>query len=272
MEPIPVSPQLSPLLVGDQIQQLVDRGTNLNAVYAASGDTPLCIAASTGQMKVMQMLLDKGAAPDGAAADGRTPLYDAALNGQAEAIKLLLSRGAAVDGVAVNGSAPLHAAALRGHTDVVAVLLDAGASVNKAAADGITALHCAAFQGYLDVVQLLASRGAAIDRAAADGFTSLHHAGGPCSTWCKQQPVFSLKVHGCCSAHSLTLHVMMLPCCSPCIESTLHLILMRAVTCASQRGKLMTSADCEGVLCSFTCRQPGPHTCGAVPPEPGCSS
>lgn len=172
-----VPPLMSPVRLNEQIQHLVDRGCNLDAVYAASGDTPLCIAASTGQLDVMRLLLDRGADPDGAAADGRTPLYDAALNGQAEAIKLLLSRGAAVDGVAISGSAPLHAAALRGHTAAVKILLDSGATVNKAAADGITALHCAAFQEYLDIVQLLSDRGAMIDLAAADGITSLHHAG-----------------------------------------------------------------------------------------------
>ncbi len=58
------------------------------------GQTPLAGAAFKGDAEIAWLLLDHGAAPDGAGPDGKTPLMFAAMFDRPELIDLLLSRGA----------------------------------------------------------------------------------------------------------------------------------------------------------------------------------
>jgi ankyrin repeat protein len=58
------------------------------------GDTPLHVAATRGDARIIALLLDAGAEIDARGEYGHTPLHEAVGQGHIEAAKLLLSRGA----------------------------------------------------------------------------------------------------------------------------------------------------------------------------------
>ncbi|KAJ5094572.1 hypothetical protein N7456_010433 [Penicillium angulare] len=95
-----------------------------------SGITPLHITAQAGLTQYVIYLLDKGdVSVDFTAATGKAPLYYAAVGGHADTAQILLSRGAQPDGIvgeSFHRFRPLYAAASRNHADVVKLLLSAG--------------------------------------------------------------------------------------------------------------------------------------------------
>ena len=104
-----------------------------------------------------------------AAASGCTPIYVAAFNGHADAVACLASHGADLDAPnARDGLRPAYVAAVTGRTNVIAVLAQHGADLNAPTKDedGDTPMHIAAFNGHLETVQMLAASGA--DRTALD--------------------------------------------------------------------------------------------------------
>ena len=127
-----------------------DAGSTLNF---GEGTTPLMRAARTGDVAVMQALLDGGADPFIAQPDGTNALLLAAGQGYggvrgdgirivvpsaenaAESVRLLLDRGVDIDSFTTAGNTALHAAINRGDA-VVRVLASRGARLirNKAGA------------------------------------------------------------------------------------------------------------------------------------------
>lgn len=100
--------------------------------YPQDGMSLLQLAASEGQVAVMQLLLNRGASVNGPASNnGQTALQAAAGGGHLEAINLLLAKGAYANAPGSNtvGTA-LQAAARGGHLDAVRVLLNKGVDVN----------------------------------------------------------------------------------------------------------------------------------------------
>ena len=74
---------------------------------------------------------------------GWTVLHQAADWGNIEVLAVLLDRGAAIDATADGGWTALHRAAAGGYIRVVKVLLDYGANTDRRNADGETALDVA---------------------------------------------------------------------------------------------------------------------------------
>lgn len=75
-------------------KDLVDRLLARDAAVNKPGWTPLHYAASSGQLTIMKILLDKYAFIDAQSPNGTTPLMMAAMYGSAESVKLLLDEGA----------------------------------------------------------------------------------------------------------------------------------------------------------------------------------
>ena len=118
----------------------------------SEGHTPLHTAARGGASTCIAALLDSknnGNVVDAPAASGLTPLHLAALSGKHEACMTLLARGAdpskavAVAGASC-GDTAMHFAVASGSVRAVMVLVEAGADVGKADAAGRTPLHVAA--------------------------------------------------------------------------------------------------------------------------------
>jgi uncharacterized protein len=105
------------------------------------------------------------------AADGFTALHLAAFFGQLEVVAVLLEHGAAVDAQAGNPShvQPLHSAAAGGHAAIAALLLERGADPDARQEGGFVPLHSAAARGDDVTARLLLERGADRDARTDDG-------------------------------------------------------------------------------------------------------
>jgi ankyrin repeat protein len=92
------------------------------------GYTALHLAASQGQHAMLQLLLERGAAPNARTAQGHSPLHYAAEKNHSHVAQALLA--ARPDGVHLmddDGDTPLHWAAHYGHAQVARTLLEAAA-------------------------------------------------------------------------------------------------------------------------------------------------
>lgn len=80
-----------------KVREQLDKKLNLE--MAISGNTPMMLAARTGNTEIIQLLLQAGAAVDHALAntERRTPLMVAISGSKAEAISLLLAEGASIE-------------------------------------------------------------------------------------------------------------------------------------------------------------------------------
>ncbi|GFP57004.1 ankyrin repeat domain-containing protein 17 [Trichoderma asperellum] len=140
--------------------------------------TPLHLAASDGNERVVKLLLDKGAnidAKDNEARSfpmedrkyGGTPLCEAVVMEHEAVVRLLLEEGANVEAENNDGlvlHTPLFLAAWIGNEDIVRLLLENGADIEaKDHETGLTALHQAASEGHTAVVRLLVEAGADIE-------------------------------------------------------------------------------------------------------------
>ncbi len=74
----------------DLVEKMVKKGADVNK----TGWTPLHYAASTGQVKVISLLLENHAYIDAESPNGTTPLMMASMYGTVAAVKLLLEEGA----------------------------------------------------------------------------------------------------------------------------------------------------------------------------------
>ena len=133
-------------------------------------------AADTGNLALVQQLLQQGAPIDATYAFDRTPLMHAAMSGHTDTCQLLIERGASVDAKGVYGSTPLMSAAYWGHTDTCQLLLNNKASVDATDDTSATPLVIAAYRGHTDICQLLLNNKASVDAKNIVGSTPLMQA------------------------------------------------------------------------------------------------
>ncbi len=135
---------------------------DVNALRGTTKTTPLALAAATGNLNGMKVLLANGAKIDVRAADGTTALESAILNAQPAAACILMNRGALLP-LAPSKPYLLPSAALsedfESATTLVEFLLGEGYDVN-AKMNGDAALHIAAELGNVSLVRLLVRHGA----------------------------------------------------------------------------------------------------------------
>jgi hypothetical protein len=98
---------------------------------AAEPTGPVHMAALKGQIKILEILLNKGADPDAYDSTGRTPLHCALEGSRMDAFKLLIDRGVNVTRCDSKGLSPLRLAVEKGMEDAVVVLIEKGADPNK---------------------------------------------------------------------------------------------------------------------------------------------
>lgn len=173
----------------DLARALLKRGAEVNETDR-NGRTALFVAAASGNLGLVTLLLDAGADPRWQDDLDVTPMHVAAApRARVLVIEALLKRGAPADAADYAGETPLIAALGTGapgarkpagsppvdtdRTAAVKALLRAGARADAADARGLTPLHFAADRGYREIASLLLERGAALDAQDRAGRTPL---------------------------------------------------------------------------------------------------
>ena len=170
----------------DEEQQSITKSTAL--VEAASrGSLKRGGPDWRGYLKLVVLLLERGANPDLPDSRGVTPLMAAACGGHVEVLRQLIEHGATLnpllpvlsaDGDEHNiQSTALIWAAEHGQLEAVTLLLDRGADPNLADVESLTPLMAAARSDELEVLQLLIESGASLDIEDCDIYwTAFHYA------------------------------------------------------------------------------------------------
>jgi ankyrin repeat protein len=138
------------------------------AMLLCGCESPLNKAAQRGDTAQVQQLLDKGANINSrSAAWGSLPLICAAGSGKTMVVEQLLGKGANIDAKDCQGWTALALASYRGHTECVRVLLEHGANTEIGTTAGIiyvenqpvkTALDLAQENGHTEIVQLIEAK------------------------------------------------------------------------------------------------------------------
>lgn len=114
-----------------KVEMLLRQGASPKAQVTTPGffvaASALLVAEKSGQTRIVQMLLDKGANPSAPGLGGLTPLMDAAGNGDTEIVRMLLAKKANVAAHDEEGLTALKMATNNDHADIVALLKAAGA-------------------------------------------------------------------------------------------------------------------------------------------------
>ena len=127
--------------------------TDLNALNA-QGESPLMLASLKGHLGLVEKMITKGADVN---KTGWTPLHYAASTGQIKIISLLLQNHAYIDAASPNRSTPLMMASMYGTAEAVKLFLQEGADPLLRNQQGLTALQFAQRAGRPDSADLLAN-------------------------------------------------------------------------------------------------------------------
>jgi ankyrin repeat protein len=125
--------------------------TNLN-VKNNHGESLLMLVCLKGNFKLAQLLVERQADINH---PGWTPLHYAATSGNPKIIKLLLEESAYIDAESPNGTTPLMMAARYGSTEAVQLLIQEGADIHLKNQLGLNALSFAKDGGRLEAMKLI---------------------------------------------------------------------------------------------------------------------
>ncbi|CAI9091816.1 OLC1v1026932C1 [Oldenlandia corymbosa var. corymbosa] len=117
-------------------------------------------AARRGELKLLELLLQRGAFVDFCDQHGLTALHMAAIKGFKDAVLKLVEFGAALECQDAEGHTPLHMAVESGCLETVEVLIIRGANVNAMSKKGATPLYISKMMGHNDISCLLINKGA----------------------------------------------------------------------------------------------------------------
>ena len=137
------------------------------------GLSPLYSAASKGDIREVERLLDEGADVNPKSNHDTSALVYAAGLGHLDIVKLLIERGADVNWRLASGWSALIYAAYNGHHNIAKHLIENGADVNAKSTDGDTALMFSAKHGHTEIVKLLIEKNAYVKAKNHEGMTAL---------------------------------------------------------------------------------------------------
>ncbi len=150
---------------------LLAKGADIEKRNRHFSQNALVTAISNNQLRAARLLVAAGADVD---AEGNYfPLYWATVNGKTELVSMLIASGADVHRRLLNGETALFRAACNGHAATVKFLMEAGANVNAARKDGATPLMCAVEQNHLAIARVLLGASANPDARDDDGSCAL---------------------------------------------------------------------------------------------------
>jgi ankyrin repeat protein len=166
------------------VMLLLEAGANPNAPDAVTRWPPLMAAASSGKVRLVNAMVDRGADVNGRWMRSMTPLHIAASNGAADVVRFLLSRGADAQATDAGGVTALHMGAR--HGEIVRMLLEAGLGRDARTENGATPLGFAhrwwsmPKQAVSHGAQVLLQAGADPNASDANGYTPLMNAARAC--------------------------------------------------------------------------------------------
>jgi ankyrin repeat protein len=135
-------------------QALVDWPKTNVETRTPQDESPLMMACLRGHAEIARTLVARGADVN---KTGWTPLHYAATTGQVAIIQMLLDENAYIDAESPNGSTPLMMAAMYGTPAAVKLLLESGADPTLKNQVGLTALDFAKRGNRKDAAELLAA-------------------------------------------------------------------------------------------------------------------
>jgi ankyrin repeat protein len=141
----------------DKVASILSRGQDINAL-GKFGRTPVHIAAKTGNIRILECLLQSNSINlNIKSVHGFTPVYIAAVANNEEVLTMILSRpGIDVDAIDLGGMSALVAAACNGcPVGVLASLITAGASTSLRDSIGRKALDWAREKHFNDIYVFL---------------------------------------------------------------------------------------------------------------------
>uniref|UniRef100_A0A914V0Q2 Uncharacterized protein n=1 Tax=Plectus sambesii TaxID=2011161 RepID=A0A914V0Q2_9BILA len=142
----------------------------------AKGFTCLHHAATRARIKVIDLLLSRGADINVVDNEGNTPLHLASEKSKQEVVKHLLVNGA--DGNIRNNKqwAAIHVATLHNNADIIKELAQFPklVDVNLGGLNGNTALHLAATYNFPEACKALLESGSNIKQTCSNGFFAIH--------------------------------------------------------------------------------------------------
>lgn len=141
-----------------------------------NGMTPIMLAASRGNVEIIDLLFTQGADPNKRGSMQRTALQYAAEKNHIEAAKRLLSYGADINAYDNGHLTPLVMAANRGYTDLGLLFIEKGADVDIQHVEGWTALIDATAKNDVKLVKALLEAGANKDLKAKNGLKAIDYA------------------------------------------------------------------------------------------------
>lgn len=151
------------------VVNLIKRGMDVNTADQ-TGNSLSMIAARSGNLELLDFLLNNRAAVNRRNRFGDTAALLAAANGQFEALKLVNERGAQLE---PGGWSALHYAVFGKSPELLAWVIARKPKLDARAPNGQTALMLAAKLGNLDYVEKLIDADADMDLADYDGATAL---------------------------------------------------------------------------------------------------
>ncbi len=136
------------------VQALLQAGANANE-QSFTREIALHGAVRSGSLKVVQALLQAQANPDLPNSDDFTPLHIATIQQRGDIAQALLSAKANPNAKNKWGLTPLHLAAQRGNIEIVRLLLQANADVTLKDKKGKTALEWATYAQHPLIISLI---------------------------------------------------------------------------------------------------------------------
>jgi len=157
------------------IKLYVNSKMDLNEL-TQSGKSPLCLACETGNVDIVNLLLQGEVnLVRRNSSDGLSPIFCAVKSNNVGVLTRLKEAGIRIDvrSAQNNGISPLHYAATLGSDSIVDFLIKSGVDVNSVDLLGKTPLHYAATQNNPMVVLELINFGASLNAHDNDGNTPL---------------------------------------------------------------------------------------------------
>ena len=184
--------------------------------YFSKGTTALHIACHVGHLRVITLLLERGANINSTNIDGYLPLHYAASRGHQDIVKYLISKGANVNAQDWLMRTPARGATNLGDYESFMILAESGADLELCDTEGIRPTHEAASRGHLQILADLWSRG---------------H-----SLICLDSRGRDVIICGFSSNHSATQTFLLncgvdISCCSPFSGNILHRVMLLNTSC-----------------------------------------